>query len=249
MALIITDLSARVDDTQILHSLHLTVKSGQVHALMGPNGSGKSTLAYTLMGHPSYQVTGGTISYNNEDIAALSPDKRARKGLFLAFQQPYEIPGLAVTTFLRESYKAVTGSDCSVSEFNTYLHEQMALLAIDPAFAARNVNEGFSGGEKKRLEMLQLLVLRPSLVVLDEIDSGLDVDALRFVAHGLNQARKQNPAMAVIIITHYHRILAHSVPDYVHIMHHGSIVKSGDVSLAHQIEQKGYDAFCPTKKK
>lgn len=240
----ISNLCNTIHDTAILKGINLEIAPGSVHALMGPNGSGKSTLAYILMGHPAYEVTDGAISFNGTDITQLSPDKRAQLGIFLAFQQPLEIPGVTVTLFLKEAYQAVTGEHISPKDFQVILSARMEQLGIDPAFAYRNLNEGFSGGEKKRLEILQLLVLKPSFVVLDEIDSGLDVDALKIIAQGIKQAQRENPQLSILIITHYQRILDHIIPDFVHIMHDGVIVQSGDASLAHTVEQKGYDAFC-----
>jgi len=249
----ITNLSVSIDDQAIIKKLNLQVAPGSVQVIMGPNGSGKSTLAYTLVGHPSYQVTGGAITYTpiglkatpgyTTDITQLSPEKRAKLGIFLAFQHPYAIPGVAVAIFLREAYQAVTGTTVGVKEFYTMLEAKMALLGMDSSLAQRSLNDGFSGGEKKRLEMLQMLVLNPSLVILDEIDSGLDVDALKLVAAGITAARAINPSMAVLIITHYPRILQYIHPDAVHVMSAGRITKSGDAGLAHQIEYEGYDAF------
>lgn len=238
----ITDLSVAIDNTPILKNFSLTCQPGSVHAIMGPNGSGKSTLAYTLMGHPSYQINHGSVQLQGAAITDLSPDKRAKAGIFLAFQQPLEIPGVTVATLLKEAHYAVTGMQMNVTDFNALLQQKLAMLKLDPAFAYRNVNEGFSGGEKKRLEMVQLLLLQPKLAILDEIDSGLDIDALKLVADALASAREQNPTMIIVLITHYQRMLNHVQPDYVHIMQQGTLVKSGDASLAHQLENRGYDA-------
>lgn len=243
MFLHICDLSVLVNDNLILDSINLSIKLGSVHAIMGPNGSGKSTLAYTLMGHPQYTITNGTIMLDNNDITKLSPDKRAKHGLFLAFQQPPAIPGVRVITFLKETYTVATGKNVSVPEFHAILNERMRQLAIDPSFAYRDLNDGFSGGERKKFELLQLLVLQSKVVILDEIDSGLDIDALKIVGNGIAIARKENPDLSIIIITHYQRILNYIRPDYVHILYDGRVVKSGSFSLVQQLEKKGYDIF------
>ena len=239
----ITNLSVAHKKQPILSNVHLAIKPGSVHALMGPNGSGKSTLAYTLMGHPQYTITHGSIVLKDQDITTLPADKRARAGLFLAFQHPYAIPGVTVFDFLKEAHRAVTGKQVSVQEFKELLEQTMQLLAIDPAFCTRALNDGFSGGEKKRLEMLQLLMLNPDVAVLDEIDSGLDIDALKIVAQSISYAKSKNPALSILIITHYQRILDYVQPDCVHILCGGTIVTSGDYTLVHEIEQKGYDAI------
>ncbi len=239
----IINLNVSIEDEVILNDVNLAIAQGSVHALMGPNGSGKSTLAYTLAGHPRYTVTSGSVTLSEQDIVQLSPDKRAKLGLFLAFQQPYEIPGLSVFTFLKEAHQAITGNSLSVKEFQDLLQAHMKLLQFDSSFMYRNLNEGFSGGEKKRLEVLQMLVLQPTLVILDEIDSGLDIDALNIVGQAIGYARKENPALSVILITHYQRILHYIQPDYVHVLCNGTIVQSGDYTLAHEIEQKGYNDF------
>ncbi len=236
----ITDLHISISDQGIVKGLTLEVKPGSLHAIMGQNGSGKSTLANTLMGNPAYCVTQGSITLSGNDITHLSPDKRAKAGLFLAFQHPLVLQGVTVSSFLKEAYHAITGSVVSVQEFQIVLKQAMDVLGMDHAFAQRNVNEGFSGGEKKRLEMLQLLILKPRVAILDEIDSGLDIDALKAVTEALQQARKANPDMSVIIITHYQRILQYIIPDSVHIMHEGVLVRSGTAHLAHQLEQHGY---------
>lgn len=240
----INNLTVQIEEKPVLADLNLTINPGTIHALMGPNGSGKSSLAYTLMGHPAYTVTVGTLSYQGADITSLSPDKRSKLGIFLSFQHPYEIPGLRVFTFLKEIYQAHTNSPVDISAFGQLITPYLEMLGINETFLERSLNEGFSGGEKKRLELLQLLVLNPSFVILDEIDSGLDVDALRLVAHAIQYAREKNPAMAILIITHYQRILDYIVPDQVHILAHTRLVKSGPSELAYQIEKKGYDEFC-----
>ncbi len=239
----ISALSVKVLDTPLLHSIHLRVAPGSVHVLMGPNGSGKSSLALSLMGHKNYQITAGTITINGIDITQLSPDKRAKAGLFLAFQQPNIIPGVTVMQFLHEAYRALRDQKSTIGDFYAQLIDAMDLLAIDYAFAERHVNDGFSGGQKKKLELLQLLLLQPKVAILDEIDSGLDVDALKIVAGGIAQARAERPEMALLIITHYQRILNYITPDYVHVMVDGKLVRSGDASLAALIEREGYDAI------
>jgi Fe-S cluster assembly ATP-binding protein len=239
--LVIEDLHVDVDDKQILRGVDLTVEPGRVHALMGPNGSGKSTLAYALAGHPGYRVTGGKVEFKGEDALDLKPDERARLGMFLAMQYPVEVPGVSVTNFLRTAMNAVRGEDIPVREFATDIREQMRLLDMDPRFAERNLNEGFSGGEKKRHEILQMALLRPELAILDETDSGLDVDALRVVAEGVNRLR--GPRLGVLLITHYTRILRYISPDVVHVMVDGRVVESGGPELADQLEAEGYDKY------
>jgi Fe-S cluster assembly ATP-binding protein len=240
-------------DQEILQGIDLTVGKGEVHAIMGPNGSGKTTLAYALMGHPAYQVTGGEVLWKGRDILALTPDKRARLGLFLAFQYPTAIPGLSVASFIRSALNAkLQGLDkdadidptdpvrggVSMRDFRAKMREKMALLRMDESFASRYVNEGFSGGEKKRLEMLQMAVLEPEMAILDETDSGLDIDALRIVAEGVNAMLNEN--LGVLLITHYQRLLNHIQPDFVHVLAQGRIVKSGGRDLALQLEEEGY---------
>lgn len=251
--LVIAGLEVSIGDKKILNGLDLVVGQGEVHALMGPNGSGKTSLAYTLMGHPDYHVDAGSVTWRGEDILKLSPDKRARLGLFLAFQYPSAIPGVTVASFLRNIYNAVhhpkpadeTGEQSirytgiPLAKFRRLMEEKMALLKMDPAFATRYVNEGFSGGEKKRLEMLQMAVLAPSMAILDETDSGLDIDALRNVADGINATL--SPEMGVLMITHYQRMLNYVKPGFVHVMLDGRIVMSGDEELSHQLEAHGYD--------
>lgn len=237
----ITNLTVSVDQKLVLKSINLEVSPGTVHVLMGRNGSGKSTLAHVLMGHPFYPLSSGTIHFNGNDISHMPIDKRAQEGIFLAFQNPIEIPGVTVFAFLKEAYAAITKKVVSIKEFQQLLFEQMDLLQIDHAFAYRDLNVGFSGGEKKRLELLQLLILRPKLAILDEIDSGLDVDAIKVVGQGLQVACAVNPSMSIILITHYPRLLAHLEPDTVHIMSNGTLIARGDANLAHAIEQRGYD--------
>jgi len=237
--LIIKDLHVSIDGKQILNGVNLTVKKGEVCALMGPNGSGKSTLAYTLMGHPKYNVDKGEVWYKGKNILEMPPDERAKLGLFLSFQYPQEIPGVSVSNFLRTAYNSVKPSQISVPDFVKLLREKMKMLKIDDSFSRRYLNEGFSGGEKKRAEILQLAVLQPEMAILDETDSGLDIDSLKIVAEGINSLL--NPNFGALIITHYQRILNYITPDAVHIMVKGRIVKSGGKELAHELEAKGYD--------
>lgn len=240
----IENLSVSVDEKSILHNLSIQMAPGTIHVLMGPNGSGKSTLAQTLMGHPRYHVTQGSISLSDREYTAASPDARARAGFFLAFQQPLEIPGVSLFTLLKEAHRAVSQQEMSVKAFQELLQEKMAVLQIEDSFAKRPLNEGCSGGEKKRIEILQMLMLNPQFVILDEIDSGLDVDAVKIVAQGIHKMRELNPSVSLLIITHYPRILQYITPDYVHILMNGTIVKSGDSSLVQRVEQRGYDEFC-----
>ena len=235
----VKDLEVTVEGKQILNGLSLTVPAGEVHAIMGPNGSGKSTLANTLMGHPRYVVTGGQILLKGEDVTNLPPDERARKGMFLAMQYPTSIPGVTMVNFLRAALKAVQGQDVPVREFRQRLQEAMGVLKMDESFARRYVNEGFSGGEKKRAEVLQMSLLRPAMAVMDETDSGLDIDALRTVSEGINALR--NDEMGILLITHYQRILNYVTPDHIHVLYKGRIVRSGGRDLAAELEEKGYD--------
>jgi Fe-S cluster assembly ATP-binding protein len=235
----IKGLTVSVDGAPILKGLDLAVSKGETHALMGPNGSGKSTLAYAIMGHPAYEVTSGEILVKGEDVTELTPDERAQLGLFLAMQYPTEIPGVSLTNFLRTSVNALREEDLSVREFMQTLRTAMADLGMDEKFLQRNVNEGFSGGEKKRFEVLQMAVLRPEIAVLDETDSGLDIDALKIVSEGVNRMR--GPDLGVLLITHYTRILNYVEPDYVHVMLEGRIVESGGKELADELEEKGYE--------
>ena len=237
--LIIKDLHVSVEGQRILNGVNLVVKKGEVCALMGPNGSGKSTLAYTLMGHPKYTVDKGEAWYKGQNILELKPDERAKLGVFLSFQYPQEIPGVSVSNFLRTAYNALKPNQISVPDFVKLLKEKMKLLKIDDSFSRRYLNEGFSGGEKKRAEILQLAVLQPDMAVLDETDSGLDIDSLKVVAEGVNTLI--GPNRGILIITHYQRILNYITPDRVHIMVKGRIVKSGGKELAHELEAKGYD--------
>ncbi|MCS7048401.1 MAG: Fe-S cluster assembly ATPase SufC [Verrucomicrobiae bacterium] len=235
----IRDLHVSVEDKPILKGVNLVVPKGQVHALMGPNGSGKSTLANTILGHPKYTVTRGDIRMKGESILEWDTDERARRGLFLAFQYPCEVPGVRVSNFLRMACNARAGRELDVMEFYEKLEEKMKKLDMDERWVKRYLNEGFSGGEKKRNEILQMLMLEPEFAVMDETDSGLDIDALKIVAHGVNELR--GPNIGILIITHYERILRYIQPDAVHILVDGRIVKSGDADLATHLEQHGYD--------
>ena len=251
--LVISGLEVSIGDKKILKGIDLAVKQGEVHALMGPNGSGKTSLAYTLMGHPDYRVDAGSVTWRGENLLALSPDKRARLGVFLAFQYPSAIPGVTVASFLRNIYNAIhhpkpadadgersiryTG--IPLAKFRRLMEDKMALLRMDPAFASRYVNDGFSGGEKKRLEMLQMAILGPEMAILDETDSGLDIDALKSVAEGINATL--SPQMGVLMITHYQRMLNYVEPTFVHVLLDGRVVMSGGEELSRQLEANGYD--------
>jgi Fe-S cluster assembly ATP-binding protein len=239
--LAIDDLHVAIGDQEIIRGLSLEVPRGEVHAIMGPNGSGKSTLAKVLAGHPDYQVTSGSVLMDGENILELEPDERARKGLFMAFQYPSEIPGVTIANFLRAAVQArlPEGEELEATEYYVRLYEKMDLLDMDRSFTSRSVNEGFSGGEKKRNEILQLAMLDPKYAVLDETDSGLDIDALKVVAHGVNSLR--GPHLGILLITHYQRLLNHIIPDHVHVMVRGRIELSGDKELALELEEKGYD--------
>lgn len=239
----IKNLHASINTTEILNGINLTVKSGEIHAIMGLNGSGKSTLAKVLAGHSAYEVTAGTIEFEGKDLLALPPEERARAGLFLGFQYPIEIPGVANTQFLRLAYNTIQAQrgkdELDPLEFDDFVREKMKLLDMKPDFLDRSVNEGFSGGEKKRNEILQMALLEPKLSILDETDSGLDIDALKIVASGVNQiTHKDN---AIILVTHYQRLLDYIVPDFVHVMQAGRIVMTGDKKLAMELETRGYD--------
>lgn len=240
----IRDLHARVEgeDTDILRGVNLAIRHGEMHALMGPNGSGKSTLAKAIAGHPGYEVTGGDVLLEGESVLEMEPDERSRAGLFLAFQYPAEIPGVSISNFLRTAAVArlEEGEDMDVFAFQRRLMEKLEMLKVDPAFAARYVNDGFSGGEKKRMEILQMLALQPSLAILDEIDSGLDIDAVRQVSEAVEAMR--SPDLGVVIITHYSRILRYLTVDRIHLMIDGQIVDSGGSELAEELESGGYDA-------
>ena len=235
----VEDLQVSVDGKPIVNGLSLAIPAGEVHAIMGPNGSGKSTLANTLMGHPRYEVTGGRVYLKDEDITELGPDERAQRGLFLAMQYPTSIPGVTMVNFLRAALKAVQQRDVPIREFRQRLTDAMAVLKMDETFARRYVNEGFSGGEKKRAEILQMSLLQPSMAIMDETDSGLDIDALRTVSDGINTLR--NAEMSILLITHYQRMLNYVTPDRVHVLYRGRIVRSGGPELAHELEAKGYD--------
>src|SRR3989338_7090478 len=237
--LIIKNLHASVDGKNILNGVNLTVKKGEVCALMGPNGAGKSTLGYVIMGHPRYTVEKGEVLWKGQNVLTLEPDERAKLGLFLSFQYPQEIPGVSVANFLRTAYNAVKKTTILPVEFVKLLREKMELLKVDPSFSRRYLNEGFSGGEKKRTEILQLAILQPEMAVLDETDSGLDITSLKVVGDGVNSLL--NPNFGALIITHYQRILSYVTPDRIHIMVKGRIVKSGGKELAHELEAKGYD--------
>ena len=240
----IDDLHVAVEGKEILQGVSLAVPAGEVHALMGPNGSGKSTLAATLLGNPAYEVTGGRILFQGEDVTALSTNERASRGLFLGFQHPEEIPGVSVLNFLRQAIAARKGiPDLSVLEVRIWLMEWTKRLGMDDRFTERYLNEGFSGGEKKRNEILQMAVMEPDFAVLDETDSGLDIDALGVVARGIDAVREARPELGILLITHYRRILEHLTPDAVHILLGGRIVASGGRELADNLEREGFDAF------
>jgi Fe-S cluster assembly ATP-binding protein len=240
----IRDLHVTVDGQEILKGVDLTVNEGEVHALMGPNGSGKSTLANTLLGNPDYAVTGGAIVFKGDDITAWPTDVRAKSGLFLAFQYPEEVPGVPVIQFLRQAMGARKGlDDMSVLETRMAIMEWMKRLEMDPSFGDRYLNEGFSGGEKKRNEILQMAMLEPEMAILDETDSGLDIDALRIVAKGVNEVRAARPSMGVLLITHYQRILQVLRPDVVQILIDGRVVASGGAELAERLEKEGYESW------
>ena len=228
--------------TPILNGVDLTVRTGETHAIMGPNGSGKSTLAYTIAGHPKYTVTQGTITLDGEDVLAMSVDERARAGLFLAMQYPVEIPGVTVTNFLRTAKNAIDGEAPAIRAWTKDVKAAMKDLRMDPKFASRNVNEGFSGGEKKRHEILQLELLKPAIAVLDETDSGLDVDALKIVSEGVNRAKAATD-LGVLLITHYTRILRYIKPDFVHVLVKGRVAEEGGPELAERLENEGYDRY------
>src|SRR5919205_3926796 len=247
--LVIKDLRVNVEDKEILKGLSLTVKPGTIHAIMGPNGSGKSTLAYTLMGHPGYTVTGGEVWYKGQNILELEAEERSKLGVFLAFQYPVAIPGVTVANFLRSAinaHRAEEGKDpketsIPVAQFRKDLREKMAALEIDESFVRRYLNEGFSGGEKKRIEILQMAMLKPTMAIMDETDSGLDIDALRIVSHGVNTLAQEQPDMGVLVITHYQRLLNYIKPQFVSVMMEGRIVREGGAELALELEDKGYD--------
>ena len=239
--LVIDDLRASAEGVEILKGVSLTVKRGEIHALMGPNGSGKSTLANVLMGHPAYKVTGGSIMFDGQDVTGMPTEKRGRLGMFLAFQYPEEIPGVSVVNFLRAALSNRTGTEYTVLELRLKVTDAMAALGMDATFADRYLNEGFSGGERKRNEVLQMAVLEPELAVLDETDSGLDIDALKIVAEGVGQL--SGPSRGFLIITHYQRMLDYITPDIVHVFVDGRVVATGEADLAKKIESDGYEAF------
>ncbi|MBW7996343.1 MAG: Fe-S cluster assembly ATPase SufC [Candidatus Glassbacteria bacterium] len=239
--LVLEDLHVSVEDTEILKGVSLELPRGEVHAMMGPNGSGKSTMANVLMGHPAYEVTSGRILFKGRDVTGMEPDEKSRLGMFLAFQYPVEIPGVSMMNFLRQSLNARREEDIKPRDFRKLVNDKLELLGMDPSFARRNLNEGFSGGEKKRNEVLQMALLEPELAVLDETDSGLDIDAVRIVSESVNAMR--GPEIGFLVITHYMRILNYLDPDVVHIMFDGRIVKSGGAELAHELEEKGYNSI------
>ncbi len=243
----IRNLHAKVadEDIEILHGVDLELGKGEIHAIMGPNGSGKSTLAKLLAGHPGYEATDGTVHYKGEELLDQEPDERSLAGIFLAFQYPVEIPGVSIANFLRTALQAREGKDAELDlfEFQDALLDRMELLGMDPTFAERPVNDGFSGGEKKRNEILQMAMLRPELALMDETDSGLDIDALQVVADGVNKLHEENPDMTVLIITHYQRLLNYLKPHYVHVMVKGKIVRSGGPEVAEELESRGYEEF------
>lgn len=247
--LVIRDLHVSIETDAgtkpILKGVDLEINSGEIHAVMGPNGSGKSTLAYTIAGHPRYQVDGGSIELDGEDVLAMSVDERARAGLFLAMQYPVEIPGVTVANFLRTAKTAIDGEAPAIRSWGPALKEAMSALKMDPAFAARNVNEGFSGGEKKRHEIVQLELLKPRFAVLDETDSGLDVDALKIVSEGVNRAHASS-GLGILLITHYTRILRYIKPDFVHVFVDGAIAEEGGPELADRLEAEGYERYVGT---
>ena len=245
--LVVTGLEAGVadEDLDILKGVDLAIGPGEIHAIMGPNGSGKSTLAKLIAGHPGYEATGGSVEFNGEDLLDMEPDERAQAGVFMAFQYPVEIPGVSIANFLRTALQSrlEDGEELDLFDFQELLMERMELLDMDVAFAQRPVNDGFSGGEKKRNEILQMAVLKPALALMDETDSGLDIDALQIVARGVNTLREEDPAMSVLLITHYQRILNHITPDVVHVMVDGRIVESGGPEVALELEESGYEEY------
>jgi Fe-S cluster assembly ATP-binding protein len=243
----IAGLRAKVaeDELEILKGVDLALAKGEIHAIMGPNGSGKSTLAKVLAGHPGYEVTGGTVEFDGKDLLGLEPDERSRVGIFLAFQYPVDIPGVSIANFMRTAVQAhlPEGEELDLFDFQDMLLERMEMLEMEPAFAERHVNDGFSGGEKKRNEILQMAVLKPSLALMDETDSGLDIDALKIVSGGVNKLAEENPDMAILVITHYQRLLGYIKPHHVHVMVEGRIVQSGGPEIALELEEEGYKSW------
>lgn len=243
----IRNLTAKVaeEEIEILKGVDLDLFPGEIHAIMGPNGSGKSTLSKVLAGHPGYEVTGGTVLYRGEDLLGMEPDERSRAGVFLAFQYPVEIPGVSIANFLRTAKQArlPEGEEVDLLDFQDELLAAMEMLEMEPSFAERPVNDGFSGGEKKRHEILQMAMLRPELALMDETDSGLDIDALRIVSAGVNRLREEHPGMAILLITHYQRLLNYIRPDHVHVMVRGRIVRSGGPEVALELESEGYEEY------
>jgi Fe-S cluster assembly ATP-binding protein len=239
----IVNLHAEVaeEGTEILRGVNLEVGDGEIHAIMGPNGSGKSTLAKVISGHPAYEVTDGDILFRGESILDVEPDVRAREGIFLAFQYPVEIPGVSIANFLRTALNSKRNEDIDIFDYHDLLTSRMEMLGMDPAFAERSVNDGFSGGEKKRNEILQLAMLEPTLAVMDETDSGLDIDALKIVSAGINKVKEQHGAMSVLLITHYQRMLNYITPDFVHVMLAGRVIRTGGAELALELEERGYE--------
>lgn len=237
----IKNLAVQIAGKPVVDNVNLEIKAGELAILMGPNGSGKSSLAMVLMGHPDYTITAGAIYFNNQDITNLAVHERAKLGLFLAFQHPRAIAGLQVFSFLKTTYEVFTGKIMDVRDFENLLLKNLELVGLDKSFIYRDVNSGFSGGEKKSFEILQFLLLQPKLAIIDEIDSGLDIDALKLVAQAINFAKKKCPELSIILITHYSRIINFLEPETVYVMQHGKLVKSGDIFLANQIEQFGYD--------
>jgi Fe-S cluster assembly ATP-binding protein len=239
----IKDLKARIEDNQILKGINLEVKAGEIHAIMGPNGSGKSTLSAVIAGNEDYEIEGGNITFNGENLLELDPEERAHNGVFLSFQYPVEIPGISVSNFIKtsisEKRKAQGLEPMATKDLLKMMREKMELLSINKGYLSRNMNEGFSGGEKKRNEIFQMAMLEPKLAILDETDSGLDIDALRIVANGVNKLKSEDNA--TIVITHYQRLLDYIVPDFVHVLYNGRIIKSGGAELAQELEEKGYD--------
>jgi Fe-S cluster assembly ATP-binding protein len=240
---IIQNISISVDNKQVVQDLSLSIAAGTIHALMGPNGSGKSSLASTIMGHPQYVVTGGSIVWQGTDITALEPHERARKGLFLAVQYPPAIPGVRIKALLLQAARAIQGSTFNMAAFEVAFKEAMDLLILNPTLCERGLHDGFSGGEKKRLELLQMLVLNPAFIIFDEIDSGLDIDGVKLVGTVLAHIKAKNPTVSILIITHYQRMLEYVIPDYVHVLHKGSIVETGTAALVHTLERRGYNAY------